>query len=97
MTNIPDKQNDRLSDEIIDKVIVSIAKIKEIDPEAVGLDSTFEQLKMDSLDGLDLYFELEEAFDLTIPDDRARSMRTVRSIVEEIEKLLSGKNSSLQA
>jgi acyl carrier protein len=81
--------DNRLSDKIIPTVVDSIAKIKKISSEAVGLDSTFEELKMDSLDGLDLFFELEEAFDLTIPDERARSMRTVRDIVEEIEKLFS--------
>jgi acyl carrier protein len=82
-----------LSDEIIEKVLASIAKIKGIAPGNIGPDSTFEELKMDSLDGLNLFFELEEAFDLTIPDERARSLRTVRNIVEEIEKLLSERNS----
>jgi acyl carrier protein len=78
----------RLSDEIITKVVASIARLKEISPEKVRLDSTFEELRMDSLDGLDLFFQLEESFDLTISNERARSLRTVRDIVEEIEKLL---------
>ena len=81
-----------MSDEIIGIVAASIAKIKKINPEAIRLDSTLEELKMDSLDGLDLFFKLEEAFDLTIPDDRARSLRSVRSIVEEIQKLLLERN-----
>jgi acyl carrier protein len=81
-------EDTRLSDEIAGIVVASIAKIKDISPEKVGLDSTFEELRMDSLDGLDLFFQLEEVFDLTIPDERARSLRTVRNIVDEIEKLL---------
>ena len=80
--------------DIAETVIASIAKLKNIPLHTVTLDSTFEELKMDSLDGLDLFFELEEAFDLTIPDDRARSLRTVRNIVEEVEKLLSEQNKS---
>jgi len=83
-----------LSKEIIEKVIESIAKVKNIAPDTVRLDSTFEELKMDSLDGLDVFFELEEAFDLTIPDDRVRSLRTVRNIVEEIDKLLFERNAN---
>jgi acyl carrier protein len=82
-------EDTRLSDEITGIVVASIAEAKKIALESVRLDSTFEELRMDSLDGLDLFFRLEEAFDLTIPDDRARSLRTVRDIVEEIEKLLS--------
>lgn len=87
-------EGNRLSVEIIDKVLASIAKVKGIAPENISLDSTFEELKMDSLDGLNLFFELEESFDLSIPDERARSLRTVRSIVEEIEKLLSSQTAS---
>ena len=82
-------EGNRLSDEITEKVFASIAKVKGIAPENVRLESTLEELKMDSLDGLDLFFELEEIFDLDIPDERARSLRTVQGIVEEIEKLLS--------
>ncbi len=83
-----------MSQEIIGKVIASIAKVKKINPDTVTLDSTFEALKMDSLDGLDVFFELEEAFDLTIPDDRVRSLRTVGSVVEEIRKLLVEQNAN---
>ena len=81
-----------MSDEITGIVIASIAKIKEIAPETIKLDSSFEDLKMDSLDGLDLFFQLEEAFDLTITDERARSLRTVLDIVKEIEKLQLERN-----
>jgi acyl carrier protein len=81
-------EESRLSEEIAKRVIASIAKIKDIDPDTVKLNTTFEELKMDSLDGLDLYFDLEEAFDLTIPDERAHSLRTVGNIVVEIQKLL---------
>jgi acyl carrier protein len=82
-------EDNRLSKDIIGTVVASIAKVKEIAPESISMDSTFESLKMDSLDGLDLFFELEEAFDLTIPDERARSLRTVREVVIEIETLIS--------
>ncbi len=83
-----------MSEEIIRTVIASIAKVKKIDPATVQLDSTFEELRMDSLDGLDVFFELEEAFDLTIPDDRVRSLRTVDNVVTELEKLLSEQKTS---
>ncbi len=80
-----------MSNTVTGKVIALIAKNKKIPPETITLDSTFEELKMDSLDGLDLFFELEEAFDLNIPDDSARSIHSVRSIVEELERLLSNR------
>ena len=57
-----------MSDTVTRKVIALVAKTKKIAPEAITLDSTLEELKLDSLDGLNLFFELEEAFDLSIPD-----------------------------
>ncbi len=87
-THGQDMEDNRLSEEVIQTVIASIARVKKIEPGTVQLDSTFEDLRMDSLDGLDLFFELEEAFDITIPDNRARSIRTVGCIVDEIQRLL---------
>jgi acyl carrier protein len=76
------------------KVIAEIARSRRMAPEAITMDTTLEELQLDSLDGLNLFFELEEAFDLTIPDDEARSMRSVRQIVEAIERLQSGRGTS---
>ncbi len=86
-----------MSDEIMKKVIASIAELKKIDPGTITPEATFEELKMDSLDGLDLFYQLEDAFDLTIPDDRVRSLKTVRNIVEEIEKMLSERKQAAPA
>jgi len=74
------------------KVVALIAKSKRISPQTITRDSNLEELKMDSLDGLNLCFELEEVFDLSIPDDRARSFRSVGQIVDEIERLVSEKS-----
>ena len=46
----------------------------------------------DSLDGINILFALEGEFDLDIPDDAARGIRTVREMVEGIEKLLAAKS-----
>jgi len=77
-----------ISESVARKVIAEIAKTKRVAPETITMDTTLEGLQMDSLDGLNLFFELEEAFDLSIPDAEARSMRSVRQIVETIERLL---------
>src|SRR5665647_2010795 len=53
------------------KVIELIAQKKRIPSEGITLDSTFLDLGIDSLDGMDLLFTFEESFKLTIPDDTA--------------------------
>ena len=86
-----------MSDDIFGIVVTSIAEIKKIAPDSIRMDSTFEELRMDSLDGLELFFQLEDAFNLTIPDERARSLRSVRDIVDAVEKLLSEQSSDSPA
>ena len=54
--------------------------------------STFEELGIDSLDGIQIVFALENEFDVSIPDDAAKSIRGITDIVEGIEKLLAEKS-----
>jgi acyl carrier protein len=78
-----------MADEVAEKVLAVIAQIKRLPAESIALDSSFEQLGIDSLDGMNILFELENEFDINIPDDQARSIRSVREMVEGVKKLLS--------
>ena len=80
-----------MSDELISRVTGVIAKTQHIPSETVTIDSTFEELKIDSLDGINILFALESEFDLDIPDDAARQIRSVRQMVEGIQTLLAAK------
>lgn len=73
------------------EVIAAIAAAKKIAPERISLDSTFEELGVDSLDSLTILFALEERFDISIPDEAAREMRAVREVVDGLQQLLSGR------
>jgi acyl carrier protein len=81
-----------MSDTVAQKVIAAIAKTKKIPAETITLDSTLDELKIDSLDGLNLFFDLEETLDISIPDDKAMTMRNVREIVDGIERLVAQKS-----
>lgn len=77
--------------ELIERVAKTIAKTQHIPAESVTIDKTFEDLKIDSLDGINILFALESEFDIDIPDDAARQIRSVREMVDGIEKLLAAK------
>jgi len=81
-----------VSDSIAERAIAVIAKYRKVAPETIKLETTFEELKIDSLDGINLVFELEEEFNISIPDDKALAMRSVGQIVEGLKILLSGEN-----
>ena len=76
-------------DPIEQKVIELIAQKKRIPAENITPDSTFLELGIDSLDGMDLLFSFEESFKLTIPDDVAQQMKSVGQVVEAIRTALA--------
>lgn len=76
-----------MNDALTEQVVSALAKVKHVPPEGITPESTLESLKLDSLDTITLLFELEEAFGLTIPDDRLRSARTVGDITASIRDL----------
>lgn len=80
-----------MSGELTARVIGVIARTQKIPPETVTLDKTFEELQIDSLDGINILFALESEFNIDIPDDPARRIRSVRDAVEGVEKLLAAR------
>jgi acyl carrier protein len=75
--------------EIEQRVIRLVAETQKIDLTEIRPESTFEELKIDSLDGLNLLFAVESEFDIRVPDEDAKSLRSVRDMVEGVKKLLA--------
>jgi acyl carrier protein len=76
-------------DSLDQQVIELIAQKKHLPPESVTLDSTFVELGIDSLDGMDLLFTFEETFKLSIPDEVAQQMKSVRQVTEALRAALA--------
>lgn len=74
------------------RVIGVIAKTQRIPVDTVSIDSTFEELKIDSLDGINLIFALENEFNVDIPDEDARSVKSVRQMAEGVAQLVARKS-----
>ena len=73
---------------VAERVIKVFAAFKKVDPSEIKMETTFDELGVDSLDGLKLGVELEEEFDLMVPDDKVQSMKSVAEAVEGIQWLL---------
>lgn len=78
-----------MSDELVDRVVRLIASIKRIPKESVTLESTFEQLGLDSLDAINLMYELESEFNISVPDELAMSIKDVRKLTETLRAMLA--------
>ena len=90
--------SDQLSmDALAAKVMAVIAKTQRIPPEPLSIDSSFEELKIDSLDGINIIFAIENEFAINIPDEGVNNLKTVRQVVEGVHKLLLEKQTDTPA
>ena len=73
---------------IFENVRDALAKQFEIDPETITMDTSIvDDLGADSLDIVELIRSREDMFGISISDDDASQLDTVRRIVEYLEKL----------
>ncbi len=71
---------------VADKVKSIIVEQLGVDEEEVTPDASFvDDLGADSLDTVELVMELEEEFDINIPDDAAEKIQKVGEAIDYIE------------
>ncbi len=75
-----------------ERVIRVIAEAQQIEIKTIRPDSSFEELGIDSFDGVNLLFGIENEFDISVPDEAAKELRGVADVVAGVEKLLAAKN-----
>ena len=80
-----------MSDQLTERVLSVMASTQRIPRENITTDSSFEELGVDSMDGVNILFALENEFDISIPDEDAKSIRSVRQMIAGVEKLVSAK------
>ena len=69
------------------KVIASNVMMDDVDANSLSEVTNLEEdLNMDSLDAVEVVMALEDAFDITIPDEDAEKFRTIGDIVAYIEQ-----------
>ena len=77
---------------IEEKVKDIIVEQLGVNPEQVTPTASFiEDLGADSLDIVEFVMELEEEFDIQIPDDQAEKIKTVGEAIDFIEKAIKDK------
>ena len=88
---LPFRKGDRhpmSNEELTERVRGIIAATQHVAKEKITADSTFEELGIDSLDGINILFAVESEFNINIPDDAAQNIRSVRDVIEGIAKLI---------
>ncbi len=72
-----------------------IAKEAGIDIGKITLDSTLKELEIQSLDAVQIIFEIEDHFKITLPDrDPNFDTESVKGLVDAVEKLVAEKQAA---
>ena len=80
--------------DIAQKVIEIVAREQHLDASEITIDSQFSDLGIDSLDGVNILFALEEEFKIDIPDVIAQNMKSIRQVVDGLTRVIEGKDIS---
>jgi acyl carrier protein len=71
---------------VLDDIKQIIVDIKDIPEEDIKLESSFtEDLDADSLDMVEMLMQLEEKYDIHVPEEDAEKIKIVQDLVNYIE------------
>ena len=76
-------------DEITQKLIDIVREEKDLPDDKLNLDIPLADAGIDSLDALTILFAIEEQFHISIPDDKARAIKTFGDMVTVVQELVS--------
>jgi len=74
-------------DEIQQKLIEIVRQEKDIADEKLTPETVLADAGVDSLDALTILFAIEEQFHISIPDDKARGIKTFGDMVTVVQEL----------
>lgn len=74
---------------MLEKVIQLIAKMRKVDPATLSRDTNFQNdLKLDSMSMVQAVLEIEDRYDVEIPEKRLFQMKTIGDLVDFLEEKL---------
>jgi acyl carrier protein len=81
--------------DVAQDVMAIIKKKIRVERDQISMDDRLQDLGLESLDALELVFDIEEKFDVEIPvnanDANIGGFETVADVVREVEKLVAKK------
>ncbi len=79
-----------MSEIVFEKIATLLSTKKGVNKELISIDSSFEELGLDSLDSIELIADMEEEFNVTIPNTELQEIKTIRNAVDGLSKAMNG-------
>jgi acyl carrier protein len=80
-----------MDQQLAQKVIGIVASVKQVAADSIRPESTLEELGIDSLDRINILFELENEFDIDVPDAEARAITSIQGIIDRLAEHLESR------
>lgn len=77
-----------MSELIFEKIATLLSSKKGVNKELINIDSSFEELGLDSLDAVELIADLEDEFNVTIPNIELQNIKSVKQAVNGLQKAI---------
>lgn len=84
-------ESSKLAESVEQRVLRVIAVTRRVPVDTVHASSSFEELGIDSLDRINILFELEGEFEIEIDDEQAKQVTTLQQMIDGIAVLLAAK------
>ena len=81
-----------MTEDVQGRVLKVVETARQRPPGSVTPASTFEELEIDSLDRLNLLFDLEGEFEIEIDDEQAKTVTTMQEMIDGIQQLVDAKS-----
>lgn len=87
-----------MSTDLKNQIFAIIADQAKLDTATIRSDSTLTDLGVASLDAIEVIFEIEERFDVTLSDtDADLKSDTVQGLIDAVQRALTAKNAAAPA
>lgn len=74
-------------DEIARSLVEIVRKEKQVPDDKLTPETALADAGIDSLDSLTILFAIEETFHISIPDDKARAIKTFGDMIDVVQEL----------
>ena len=77
-----------MSDDLLKKIVSIVVDKLDVEEDKVTVDAQFiDDLGADSLDTVELIMEIEEQFEIDIPDEDAEKIQSVKDALDYIKRI----------
>lgn len=77
-----------MSEIIFEKIASLLSSKKGVDKSSIQMSSSFDELGLDSLDAVELIADLEDEFNVTVPNMELQNIKTIQQAVDGLSKAM---------